>query len=572
MVESISRSFLGKAQKDIDNKNKELDKRNEEVRKSINEFDKRLTKTLDVAIKASKSISDVKSKKQLEKAIQDVEDLEKIRSKLRKKGEKISSDEAKRIIESGQNLNQLLQGGGKITSEIEKKKTSLKEIDLETPLKRTSEKLGESVQEIFINNAENISKEGLTQDLGTVATRALSPELAFVTESLGLNFGGLFSSFSNEEEEIKTREALLKSQKDSTGEVVDAIENLSIAEQTSKEELIRADQSRNEENLVIANDRHMENLEALDNIEDGQKKNKGMFSKFFGKTGGLAKGALGAAGKFGKFAGKAGLIGAAGLTGFAIGSLINEHLISDDAKLAIGDFIGPKIDAIRDFFNDIPGNLKSFWESTLQVISDTGKSIQGFMEPILSSIGAFFEDPVTIISDKIKGIGDFFKEVFQEVDPEKIWTSIKETIFSPFKKIQEFAKNPISSIKEFFSSPEDPEGSPGFFKRIFSSFGDDESGSVGNLINDVGRASIDHTLNSSSELESGISQLQSAEILVKNMERQEQAQQKQNKDTLKILMEREEKQQKSSFSGKTSLDNSPIQSNDIGLVMVLGGG
>lgn len=94
-----------------------------------------------------------------------------------------------------------------------------------------------------------------------------------------------------------------------------------------------------------------------------------------GKFSRLANGAKGVAGKAGNFAragggmlargggmlarGAMGLLGttagavtAAGAAGYGVGTLINDHVLSDDTKRGIGDFIGPKIDSVLSFFGN----------------------------------------------------------------------------------------------------------------------------------------------------------------------------------------------------------------------------
>jgi len=45
-------------------------------------------------------------------------------------------------------------------------------------------------------------------------------------------------------------------------------------------------------------------------------------------------------------------IAAAGAVGYGVGTLINDHVLSDDTKESIGDFIGPKIDSVLSFFGN----------------------------------------------------------------------------------------------------------------------------------------------------------------------------------------------------------------------------
>lgn len=60
----------------------------------------------------------------------------------------------------------------------------------------------------------------------------------------------------------------------------------------------------------------------------------------------LARGAMGLLGT------TAGALTAAGAVGYGAGTLINDHVLSDDTKRGIGDFIGPKIDSVLSFFGN----------------------------------------------------------------------------------------------------------------------------------------------------------------------------------------------------------------------------
>lgn len=60
----------------------------------------------------------------------------------------------------------------------------------------------------------------------------------------------------------------------------------------------------------------------------------------------VARGAMGLLGT------TAGAVTAAGAAGYGVGTLINDHVLSDDTKEGIGDFIGPKIDSVLSLFGN----------------------------------------------------------------------------------------------------------------------------------------------------------------------------------------------------------------------------
>lgn len=69
----------------------------------------------------------------------------------------------------------------------------------------------------------------------------------------------------------------------------------------------------------------------------------GMLARGAGMIGRGAMGLLGTT---------AGAVTAAGAAGYGVGTLINDHVLSDETKEGIGDFIGPKIDSVLSFFGN----------------------------------------------------------------------------------------------------------------------------------------------------------------------------------------------------------------------------
>ena len=96
----------------------------------------------------------------------------------------------------------------------------------------------------------------------------------------------------------------------------------------------------------------------------------------------LARGAGGTIARGGAMAGRAamGLLGTstaavagAGAAGYGVGTLINNHVLEDDTKEAIGDFIGPKIDSVLSFFGN--EDAKRRGNALSQVDNQSGKTM-----------------------------------------------------------------------------------------------------------------------------------------------------------------------------------------------------
>lgn len=94
-------------------------------------------------------------------------------------------------------------------------------------------------------------------------------------------------------------------------------------------------------------------------------KKPGKFSRVASRAGGMMKtGASRAGGMLARGGGAAlrmggallsspaAAVAGAGAGGYMIGSLINDHMLSDDVKTSLGDFIGPKIDSILSLFGN----------------------------------------------------------------------------------------------------------------------------------------------------------------------------------------------------------------------------
>lgn len=245
--------------------------------------------------------------------------------------------------------------------------------------------------------------------------------------------------------------------------------------------------------------------------------------------------------------GKLGALGLAGYVGSEIGKFVNDNLVPDDIKKAIGETIGPSIDKVVGFFS---------------------------------------------------GIADFFQEKFEEIDPGQVWANLKQNIIDSFSSLAEFFQNPFESVKQFFTEKEDkPEvlaevpkieepGVLGFGKylidRAAQSFEEViaekpkqvETPILPKKDLELYNLNIDKSMEKAEALESGITQLETNKENFFRIERQQTIQENQNKQAMKILSEQSKANNYKISTGEKgrSLDNSPVISTDLGLVLTLGGG
>ena len=573
MVDSISFGFIKGTQNDIDAQQKELSQRTEQVRKSIVDFNDRFTKSIAAASKVIDSISDRKAQRELQEAVDKAKKFAQVQKRLKKEGAKITQGEAQGLVNAAEMLNTIITTNDKVTSALEAQGQKIEELNIEKPLKSASQKLGEDAREFFVTNAEAISQAGLTQDLGQAGLRALSPELAFITESLG--FG--LPSFSFGSKEAKEQESEFTVLNQSVANLEDTTQEVLVQVDQSADKIIQADNFREEERFEIQEDRHQETLEALDDIQD---QNQGsMFSKFFGKgsffgrvLGGLVKpltalgGLLGKTGKAAGVLGKGGLLGLAGAVGFGIGTFINENLLSDEFKIALGDFIGPKVDSIRDFFNGVPAFFREKFNEIAEI--DYASLISNSVSTLTTNIRTAVTSAFTSVSEFFSSPSKKIKE-WLGIDPNiDILDSILETVLAPFKTVSDFFADPSTvaeKAKEYLTSSTSSDEpslldqasttASEIFDSLGSFFGSDES-------------------QTESQLGAGISQAEVTQAVNQAAARQEMVQKTQTKETQKIIQQTTEQmsKQNSSFRGQRSLDNSPVVSDDIGLIMTLGGG
>jgi hypothetical protein len=600
----MSGFFRGKSEEE-----RELDRQLEIASRAFSRIDKRMEKSVKASQKALKNISSIEDREALSKELAKVSEVRELVNDLKKQGKTISKEESDRILKAYTSYNAVVIGNEKVVKALEKQGIEIEDIDISRPIKRASEELGESLGGFLGKNIEAISKTGIqTEEIGNVALRSISPELAFATEALGLNIGGIKSFFNRDkaeegkeaelevlEESMKNVETILNSnqeeQNDNTGKIVDAIEDT-----------VEADNVRNEENITIADDQHQEAIEIADDIRDGQNRNS-MFSGFFGKgsgKGSLLKGLLKGAGLL--------ALGLAGAVGYAIGTLINDYLIPEDVGRMIGDFIGPRIDSIINFFKGIPSWLKEKFNSIVEF------DYFGFFQKKLDDVKDFFYGIPDKITSAFKGVSEFFKDAKTKIlenlgiDPNiSIMDQILDAVLSPFDSLKTFFENPTESIKKYLEGPDIENGEyeepsfTGFLKDraravTYSakelikgpdiSAGEWEEPSVGGFVKDRANAArnyfsklisdndlkVDSMAPSANEMENSISQIRMTEAMNNNASHQERIQEKSSKEMIKIIKQQEEKNRNSSYRGMRSQDNSPVISTDTGLVLTLGGG
>ncbi|NNK83723.1 MAG: hypothetical protein HKO92_11420 [Flavobacteriaceae bacterium] len=194
MTSSITNGFIKQAQDKIKAQNLGLEKQTDEVRKSVMEFNKRFNASIKSTKSILESISDKKTKKELEEAIKSAEDYSKVQKKLIKQGTTISSNEAEGLITAAENLNKIVTTNDEVVSKIKQQGQNIEDLDIETPLKAATKRIGENAKDFFVENAENISRSGLVDNVSSFGLSAISPELAFATEAMGLNLTGALSN------------------------------------------------------------------------------------------------------------------------------------------------------------------------------------------------------------------------------------------------------------------------------------------------------------------------------------------------------------------------------------------
>lgn len=273
---------------------------------------------------------------------------------------------------------------------------------------------------------------------------------------------------------------------------------------------------------------------------------KDSFLKAFGKGGSVRN----LIGRFLKNPfGKLGALGLAGFIGSEIGKFVNDVLVPDDVKKSIGNAIGPHIDKIVGFFS---------------------------------------------------GISGFFKEKFDEINPGEVWENLKKNIMESFSSISDFFDSPIANLKKMFSEEESAEVKAevpkveepsilGFGKylidKTLNSFEETikvekpqqvETPILSNVkqLNDLQDFASNKNSETANVLGSTTGQLEAAKESIFRIERQETIQKENDKKAMKMLQQQSKASNISISSGEKgrSLDNSPVASNDLGLVLVLGGG
>lgn len=607
MTNSISMGFIRQAKKDVEAQQSQLDERSEQVRKSILDFNKKFVKSIETANKLIDSLDDNKAKKALENSVKKAEKIAGIRKRLEKKGASISEKEAQEFINTAEQV--------------------IKEVDKQQGVSRAASTLSTNVRDFFVSNAEKISQSGLTDEASTVALRAASPEAAFVTEALGFSLGDAFTSlggfFSGDRN------------KGNDGDDVDALlDGVESRIRDNNEEIVVADNQRNEKNLEVKAEQHDEVLAALDDVEDRISLSSSASSFIQGATATQAPSLIKNIGSalgtlitpllmLGKILGKGSAIGIA-LSGIAflgkvlIDSLSDSQIASikstvdnittfaadilgegfeviasglSKATSFVSENLGPAIGFLKDAFGPAISEFFSLGKTVFNTVVTAGQELGGVLasaaetltpvfETISSSISSALEFIGPVVKETIPKIGTFFKEfflgsilVFGDAleftfsTINKIFTKIVETVSG----IGEFFRDKISGVTDFFGIGQDePIQAAAIAEPTIFGFVKDVAARTFDF--DTDNINVNPALPTSNELEAGINQAQISNTILSNADRQERIQKEQTKETIKILTKTEEKKQKSSYQGRRSLDNSPVVSDDIGLVYTLGGG
>ena len=303
MVDSVTNGFIRRSQSSQDpmqqGQPNNLNYKEEQVRKSLMEFSKRFGSSISAVTKLLGTMEDSRDKRELDKALKKANSITSLMQKL-KEGKGITPKEARELIDNAELLNKLIVSDDKVRKQLKELGYKAEDLDITKPLRTASQKIGESAKELFINNAERLSRSDVAQDIAKTGVRAVSPELAFITESLGVGLPNLFESQNDEEDEVVTEldklntsvenledsfikaqeegtKATVKAQQASTKAEVDLTKKQIISDKRNTNDIIYADSAREETLTTIRADQHREVSDLLDDIKDGQQ--KGFFSK-----------------------------------------------------------------------------------------------------------------------------------------------------------------------------------------------------------------------------------------------------------------------------------------------------
>ena len=303
MVDSVTNGFIRRSQSSQDpmqqGQPNNLNYKEEQVRKSLMEFSKRFGSSISAVTKLLGTMEDSRDKRELDKALKKANSITSLMQKL-KEGKGITPKEARELIDNAELLNKLIVSDDKVRKQLKELGYKAEDLDITKPLRTASQKIGESAKELFINNAERLSRSDVAQDIAKTGVRAVSPELAFITESLGVGLPNLFESQNDEEDEVVTEldklntsvenledsfikaqedgtKATVKAQQASTKAEVDLTKKQIISDKRNTNDIIYADSAREETLTTIRADQHQEQMEILDDIKDGQQKS--LFSK-----------------------------------------------------------------------------------------------------------------------------------------------------------------------------------------------------------------------------------------------------------------------------------------------------
>ena len=307
----------------------------------------------------------------------------------------------------------------------------------------------------------------------------------------------------------------------------------------------------------------------------------------------IGGGALAGAG-IGSFFGPVGtLIG--GLIGGGVGGLaaiIADNIDEEDLK------------RLKDGFENIGNFISTTFNKALEYLKPAFKSMAGFMVDAVEFLKNFIEDPVGKLDQAFDYAGEKLNEFliagFDKFDKLKSWISDQidnismfigdslDSIANFFTDTFETIKNtlmdvvntPIDFINNFFSNKDQLDVIDQIKAAQKSRL--DKAKSLSGLsvpmqealASNLGPEIVSmetgaNILESSDGIEHDISQIKVARSIKESSEDQNKMQEKQQQ---LILQQSKEKSSKYKSSGSRTLDNSPIMTNDLGLMMTIGGG
>jgi len=208
----------------------------ETVTRTLKKLDKSFESTIKNLTKVLNKTTDETLRKNINKLLETAKKQEEVRKRLRTSGEVISKKEADSLLKASKALREGVQGNQELLNAVKKAGSgSFAEVDPVKELEKASREIGESAGQFFVTNAKEISQTGLAGEASSTALRAISPEVAFFTEALGINLqeqtAGLFDKLSDSiQEEDKIVDSEVEARDDqlieNTAETGDAVESL----------------------------------------------------------------------------------------------------------------------------------------------------------------------------------------------------------------------------------------------------------------------------------------------------------------------------------------------------------